>query len=557
MPKFNWHKGNRFPTYGNYTGPGNRTDPDYLRQHRPVDRLDRAAKFHDLAYKQLQKEGRNPYFRFSEADQRFIDRVSHQSGWASRLASGVFKAKKAVNIALGFSTMARSRSVSMGRRSRSRAPAPRKKSRVSYMANSLKSKSRARRPSRTSISAGHYSGKLHNLRKASKPGKYDMYGFKQEFERYGTQSLNEVCYLGATSYAKQDLTTTIGIAFYRKIMKKHYGFEYSHPDQKIVPELFTRDAAGPHQIRFLRRVVDSTGSAADLIEVAHTYTIMPLNVIGISQTLRQAGADFSLNICSLPGFGGGGGGTWQDAATMSLYAYQLVDSDYTVNAVDPGGGQLLRYSPLHFLDNQYFKCYSSVKMAIQNVTPADDGSLVTTKVDANPIKGKLVKFKDLLPKVRTPTVLGAAYSSAATDDFQMLQCDPNGDGIIKPLTSIGGAWQQIPPSTMFTNATKECSLSLAPGAIKDYSLIFKYSGTLLKFIQGSQQLISGANMAPVSGFKTFGTSFLFMLEKRMPTGAAPVSLNFHYESQVGAIFGRKSNTVMQRGAGASIPVTLA
>jgi len=549
MPKIKKNPGNLFYTYGNYTGPGNRTDPDYLRKYRPVDRLDRAAKFHDLAYKQLQKEGRNPYFRFSKADQLFLDRVSGISGIPARVASGAFQVKKALNKALGFSTMKRQGSKSRSRtRSRGR---------------STPSKLRTA-PSRSKLSAGHYGGKLRPIRPASKPGKYDKFGFRTEHERYGSQTLNEVCYLGATSYVKSELGNVIGVAFMRMIMKKHYGIEYSHPDQHVIPTLPGATPvhyAGPQSINFFARRNEFTGSA-DTINMSYNMILNPASGL-LPLTLKQAGAVFNSEVLSGVAFGGSANSTGGILQSYNLYGYQFIDLDYTVAAADPGGVPVNRLSPVFTLDNQYFKCYSVVKMSIQNVTPADDGSLVTTKVDVNPIKGKLVTFKEIMPYVRVPSVqaIGTGFGAATADNAQALCIDPNGDGIIKPAApGLTGAWQQIPPSSMFVNAKKELSISLNPGGIKDFTIMFKFNGTLQNFQKGTIQFNNGLDAQfPYGGHlqHQFGTSFLFMLEKRMPTGGLPVSVNFHYESQLGAVFGRRKGVVMQRGAGASTPVTVA
>jgi len=466
--------------------------------------------------------------------------------------------------------MAKLKAIKRPRRNVSRLPA-RKRQRVaaaprvfSYKPGTFKVRKgrriKARKAVRSAlaVTSGHYTGKLRSVRKARPPGKYDKHGFHEEFERYGTQSMNEVCYLGATSFSKPDLGICIGIAFMRKIMKQHYQLEYDHPDQYITPTLLGTVGTGPISIRFWRRVVDPTGILADVLESAYTLNLN--NALGAVVSLRDAGTLFYEQVLNSGGFGGVNSVNGVAVFTQTLFGYQFGEADYTV---DPAGGILGRYSQVHRLDGQYFTCYSSVKMAIQNVTPADDTSKSTTQVDTNPIKGKLMKFKDMVPSVRQ-VIKGAMtpLGDALNDGSSSLQIDPNADGIIKPSGgALTGAWQQIPVSSMFKNASGEVPVSIMPGGMKDYSLIFKFNGTLQKFILGAMtigQTLANAG-APISNpyTKQFGTSFLFMLEKRMPTGGAAVSVNFHYESRVGAVFGRKAGVIMQRGAGASTPVTVA
>jgi len=53
---------------------------------------------------------------------------------------------------------------------------------------------------------------------------------------------------------------------------------------------------------------------------------------------------------------------------------------------------------------------------------------------------------------------------------------------------------------------------------------------------------------PSNNNKQFGNSFMFALEKRMPTGPAPVTVNIHFENYYGAVFGGRRKTPMVREA---------
>jgi len=204
------------------------------------------------------------------------------------------------------------------------------------------------------------------------------------------------------------------------------------------------------------------------------------------------------------------------------------------------------------LEGQYLTAYSVVRMHIQNVTPADDGGLSTDRVDVNPIKGKLMRFKDPTPVIKDHR----GIDDTATINYgYVLQNDINGDGIIwpNPATPPGGPWTQLPTADMFRNCSGMANISLEPGSIKDYSLTFKFSGTiqaLMKGFNNSQWQFSSS--APISRTipstvnKQFGQSFMFALEKRMPTGNAAVSVNFHYELYVGSCFGGRRKTPMMR-----------
>lgn len=80
------NKGLTLPGY-NYLGPFNAQD-----NGKPTNPSDAAAQVHDKAYGELLKQGHNPYLKFSDADQKFIDTVG--TDWGGRIGKAVFQAKK-------------------------------------------------------------------------------------------------------------------------------------------------------------------------------------------------------------------------------------------------------------------------------------------------------------------------------------------------------------------------------------------------------------------------------------------------------------------------------
>lgn len=388
---------------------------------------------------------------------------------------------------------------------------------------------------------GHYQGKLRPPKKAKRPSKYDKAGYSQEVERYGTQSLADVCYLGATSYCKDDLGPVIGVALIRKLLKRHYQLEFTHPDQLVCPPGPVGVSRAPAGITFYYETtagadVEPTIASGDSFSFHN-----PAVAGGGLTTLRQFADWFSGTVL----MGSNYGGSTSTLDHFRLHGYSFYEVDYTVQAADPSGAVVYRQTTVFSLRNQYLTCYSAVKMGIQNVTPSDGGSLLTTHVDTNPIKGKLMKFKDMLPILQQRR---GALGTTSGDNAFKLQIDANGDGIIKPSASLIGDWRQIPTASMFANCIGEAPIALEPGAIKDYSLIFKYNGTLEKFIKGNRTVNLGAtDVAPFQTTGAFGQSCMFMLEKRMPTGDSDVSINFHYEARQGCVFGRRLGMLMQRG----------
>jgi len=394
---------------------------------------------------------------------------------------------------------------------------------------------------------GHYQGKLKRPRRSKPPGSYDKHGYSAEVERYGTQALTgEVCYVGATSYCHPDLGPVIGIALLRKLLKRHYMYEYSHPNQQILTSTSTVNASvGPVGIRFYWESQTTAGGVAPVISssaVSPFFLFWDTSVAGGDpQTLAAFGTWFQTNVLSNSNFGGNP----ESIDNNRIHGYQFIERDYTVTGADPAGGAIGRSTVIQPLKGQYLTAYSYVTMGIQNATPADDGSLLTTHITSNPIKGKLFRFKDIVPRLRQ---LRGVEGTAPNENAHVICMDPNQDGIIKPGSALTGGWVQIPTASMFDNCTGEASVTLEPGAIKDYTFGFKFNGTLEKFIKGNRVGGSVANYDPVFKQGSFGTSCLFALEKRMPTGAASPTINFHYESKFGCKFGRRAVVCMQRGA---------
>lgn len=390
---------------------------------------------------------------------------------------------------------------------------------------------------------GRYVGRLPPPRRRPPPSKYDKAGYSAEYERYGTQSLAEVSYVGCTSLCHSEVGSVVGIAFIRKLMKRHYQYEYTSPNQLLNPVTPGTDIGlGPRKIAFYYEEVTSA-DAEPTIASGYTFTV------GSSETLATFASAFYTNVLSSGTFGSTQAST--NYPIRRLHGYQLMNADYTQTGATTEFTE--RWTTVFPLRNQYLTVYSAVKFGIQNVTVADAATAGDAysgaRIDANPVKGKVMRFKDLLPRLQQRNGAGGAVTS---DNSYKLQIDPNADGIIKPSAAITGDWRQIPTASMFSNCVGEAGIVLNPGQIKDTSIMFKFNGTLENFIRGFS-----AGISPLSK-GGFGTCLLFALEKRMPTGtSADVSVNFHYESRVGAVFGRRLGALMQRGGGAGAAVTAA
>jgi len=413
-----------------------------------------------------------------------------------------------------------------------------------------------RRPSQT----GHYQGRLPRPKPTKRPGKFALNGSRHELERYGKAEHADCLYLGAQSAPAYRIGEAVGAAFIRMVMKRHYHCEYSSPDQKLRAfgsgNQGGSDAANatayyfPDSIKFWRKVTVSAG--APTVDVPSTYSF------GASDTVTT----FAVWFCNEVFHGKEYGGTWLDPnSDVELMGYQFVEIDTA-----SGGAAWPSYrrnGPVMSLEGQYLTVYSTVRMHLQNVTRADgiteeDTGAVfqSTRIDANPVKGKILRFSGPLPLIKDDRGIDM---TGPADFGWRLQQDSNADGIIWPNISPVGQWLQLPSADQFRNCVGIASIALEPGAIKDYSLSFKFSGTLNRLMHGLREVVGAPNTLgsglPVNprsplpnAMHQLGQSFMFALEKRLPTGNANVSINFHYENYFGAVFGGRRKTVMVRKA---------
>jgi len=410
-----------------------------------------------------------------------------------------------------------------------------------------------------SSASGHYQGRLPKPKRVARSGKVALYGHRLELERYATAEHNNVCYLGAQAAPAAAIGKSVGVAFLRMIMKRHYQMEYSSTSQVILTTFSgtgtgtplansTRDYV-PCAIRFWRKTTSATGVPTYDVPAAATCVLDPTAGTVSATSVSGFGDWFNSTIFMASTFGGLVASSNQQQ--FELHAYQFV-----MCTIIGGVAQFVNQAVCP-LEGQYLKAYSTVRMHIQNVTPADGvtetgATLLSTRIDANPIKGKLMRFNDPTPVIKDDR--GVDGSGAVDYGYRLMQ-DTDGDGIIWPnqTTPPAGNWTQLPTADMFRNCSGMANISLEPGAIKDYSLSFKFSGTLQALMKGfnTSSNLSAAGVPlssplPSTVNKQFGQSFMFALEKRMPTGPAKVSVNFHYELYAGSVFGGRRKTPMVR-----------
>jgi len=404
------------------------------------------------------------------------------------------------------------------------------------------------------VQTGHYKGRLPAPKRAPRAGKYALYGHRAECERYiANRASSDVVYVGAQVAPAGSIGQSVGVAFLRKVMKLHYHIEYSTTEQQLRPlaSVGVEFDYFPYAIKFWRKTTPSTLGAGPTYDIGATY-VFPAP--GVSSTVASFGAWFNENVFNSIDFGTvNSSGLANDR--VELHAYQFIQLDAAAGAGVVPGFVNQAVVPL---EGQYLSVYSVVRIHIQNVTVADGTSepgaiYQTTRIDANPLKGVLMRFRSPTPMVKDAAVGAGIDGSGANNFGWTLQSDINGDGLIMPGNNPPtGPWTQLPSADMFKNCVGLAHITLEPGDIKDYSLNFKFSGTLQALMKGFQTSYTDSNgnsyPLPSTLNKQLGNSFMFALEKRMPTGSALVTVNIHYENYYGAVFAGRRKTPMVRQA---------
>jgi len=130
---------------------------------------------------------------------------------------------------------------------------------------------------------------------------------------------------------------------------------------------------------------------------------------------------------------------------IKFWAYNLFETGYSAGASNDISTTVLKYHGV--IDQMFIKAYSSVKMTIQNITEADDGTsgepLDKHRVDANPLYGKMYRFSDSLPKIRGHSYRVLVGAGEFTANEYLLARDQNRDGIIFPQEDLEGAFRHL------------------------------------------------------------------------------------------------------------------
>jgi len=496
----------------NYTGPGNSSSRAYRRRHPPTDALDRASLQHDLRYQRLiERQGRlRTYTHFSAADASYLRRIQHLPGWRAGLARGVFKAKAALA-----PTMPKRSRYAAGMGGKRLFTKPKRFNGGKYV--------RAVRPTLTSQGGGKMAGRFAAPSRP-KYSKYLARGYVLEREVNGQNAQSPISYLGFRSLVHKEVGEAIGIAVGRYLLKIMVQADM-YDEAQLWPVNTVRNEANvgvvpsggslcyPSLIQFVFE--DTPGSVT-----VNTTTVEWTPIAGTS-TLRSFGEWFNANVLKA-----------SDAAP-TVHRKLLYAQWFAPDLIYVSGTYAYqqRFGSKIALDGLRVCAYSHVDVKIQNTTASDGASKDKQQIDANPLRGKLFCFSTPYPEVRD---LG--IQSGVVNHQQLLQADPNNDGIIIPSSDLIGSWRSVPAANAFSRCTGVSSVFLAPGQVKTFSLHFKYNGLISRWGEGTEQ--NALDETRTRSKNMWGTSKLLVLEHVIGNGATDVQ--YHMDYSVGAMVTRRT-----------------
>jgi len=383
---------------------------------------------------------------------------------------------------------------------------------------------RAVRPALTSQGGGKMAGRFA---KPSRP-KYSKFlanGYVVEREVNGQNAQSPISYLGFRSLVHKEVGEAIGIAVGRYLLKYTVKADMYDEGQLWPVNIMTGTGGAPADIggaslcypNRLDFVFEDTPGSATLNTSIATWT----PTAGTS-TLRSFGEWFNANVLKAS----------DGAATVHrklLYAHWWAPDWSRIGSLDYNYST--RFGGKIAMDGLRVSAYSHVDVKIQNTTASDGASKDKQQIDANPLRGKLYCFSSPYPEVRD---LG--IQSGVVNNQQLLQADPNNDGIIIPSSDLIGSWRSVPAANAFTRCTGVSSVFLAPGQVKSFSLHFKYNGLISRWGEGTEQ--NALDETRTRSKNMWGTCKLLVLEHVIGNGATDVQ--YHMDYSVGAMVTRRT-----------------
>lgn len=362
-----------------------------------------------------------------------------------------------------------------------------------------KSPEKANLARKTYFGSGTYVSRFRRVKKGGKVSIAKKLGCVLSHEQFGKVNDPDLVCVGHNTWPVNQVALAISYAILRKVLKKAINFDGNDVNQEI-PNYNYNDASSSNLVFIWKDAISSTISVGTLT-MAQDDTIQKLAVKAMT-------GDTTSSLTSIVMSYFENETTWHTRELERVLYRKIAGSEI---------GTLCDVNML----NEVIKLSVSSSIKLQNRTlAADAASADTDRVDAQPLKGKLLKFKGV-PKLKNMHVAATLFSYAHNQ---------NGGS----MTLIRGAelpTGHLEPKTKqdWTNCYAMANVSLQPGEIKSSRLTMKKAGYINNFFKTCQYISGTATIKKISSAP--GYSQLFFFEEVMNSGSSNL-ITVNYEQQI-------------------------
>lgn len=361
------------------------------------------------------------------------------------------------------------------------------------MGNSSAINSRPRAPGKTGRGIGRYAGQFRRPRRVgAKPA------VKYTYESFGSVTRPNIAYfgvvdIGGPSRLLKPIVATMLIRLYAR-HKVYISDHYKVPD--LGSENLTWD-----EIAFNLAYKNTSGITAFRTT---TTTGWQANVSQIVQTSQT----FDVQV--------------ENLLKQLVPIWTALENDFRVVSLQSLTSNSTGHVVIHTLDRLedcIVSCFCTQVIDIQNQTASDTGSHDINSVNSNPLKGKLYKFGNALPRKRDLlTTLNLPFEAIGTKyDQGIIDTGTDGSDIyLTPDHSTGVVNPMFQPPhgrQIWKNCVGESNIRLPPGSHKKFVTKFKHTG---RFNELLKKLARVSSVSYDNG-NAIGKCYLLGLEPELRT----------------------------------------
>lgn len=353
---------------------------------------------------------------------------------------------------------------------------------------------------KTRYTDGGFAGKVRVSRKFVRNSfdSYNKYGCVEVRESLGNVTDPDSVYIINESVNTRDAIFYMIGAFMRKLIEKA-GLRITGYNSAIV----TGNAGATNETPYSMRVISQ--NVVSGAETIVTFTILANSSFGEMVTFF------------VPTFEeySAGYGRFSTSNSNELYKAAFIQGTET---------------PIVLADMLFNETFvdimSKSDMKVQNRTVATGGSADAENVSNNPLQGRLYLFRGVpKPKANGRDISG---TNGALYPFERIGYPAGRSAFGGNLAGLGTDLKEPPFPKLFWNCYKAGSIRLDPGQIKQYSVVAKKKGNILKMLK-SLRLNMDSVGSPFSTYSVFPVQMI-ALEDVINANAAE-NINVQYEIQ--------------------------